>query len=254
MTTWLFDLGNSRLKCAPLEGGVPGDIVEAAHDGENFADGWPARLPMRIDTAFVSTVASTVLTATLLDALVQRCTLISLARTQDQCDGVRIAYGIPAQLGVDRFLALLAAHARARDPWLVVGVGTALTIDLLAGDGRHHGGRIAPSPTLMREALHLRAPHLPSSGGVYADFANDTAAGLSSGCEGAALGLIASSRNAAILHVGCAPRLLLHGGGAASLLPYLEDAVHAPALVLEGLARWSRMGGGNDINLGKPQD
>jgi type III pantothenate kinase len=254
MTTWLFDLGNSRLKYAPLEDGLPGEIVEAVHDGENFIDGWAARLPTRIDTAFVSTVASTTLTATLLDALAQRCTRISLARTQPECDGVRIAYGIPAQLGVDRFLALLAAHARASEPWLVVGVGTALTIDLLAGDGRHHGGRIAPSPTLMRQSLHLRAPHLPSSGGVYADFANDTAAGLASGCEGAALALITSSRNAAILHVGCAPRLLLHGGGAAALLPHLDDVVHAPALVLEGLARWSRTVGDTNINLRNPQD
>ena len=254
MTTWLFDLGNSRLKCAPLAAGSLGKVIEVTHDGENFTDGWTSRLPMRIDTAFVSTVASTALTATLLDTLVQRCTRISLARTQRECDGVRIAYGIPSHLGVDRFLALLAAHARAPDPWLVVGVGTALTIDLLAGDGRHHGGRIAPSPTLMRQALHLRAPHLPSNGGVYADFASDTVAGLASGCEGAAIALIASSRNAAVGHVDCAPRLVLHGGGAAALLPYLDDAVHAPALVLEGLARWARTVGDIDINLRKPHD
>ncbi len=254
MTTWLFDLGNTRLKCAPLQDGRPGEVIEAEHDGENFIDGWAARLPGKIDTAFVSSVASTALTATLLDTLTQCCTRISLARTQHECAGVRIAYGIPAHLGVDRFLALLAAHARARDPWLVVGVGTALTIDLVAGDGRHHGGRIAPSPTLMRQSLNLRAPHLPSSGGVYADFANDTAAGLASGCEGAAIALIASSRNAAVGHVGCAPRLVLHGGGAAALLPHLDDAVHAPALVLEGLARWSRTVGDTDINLRKPHD
>jgi hypothetical protein len=38
------------------------------------------------------------------------------------------------------------------------------------------------------------------------------------------------------------------------LLPYLDDAVHAPALVLEGLARWARTVGGADINLRKPHD
>jgi type III pantothenate kinase len=254
MTTWLFDLGNTRLKCAPLQDGLPGGVIEATHDGENFIDGWATRLPGKIGTAFVSSVASAALTATLLDTLTQHCTRISLVRTQRECDGVRIAYDIPAHLGVDRFLALLAAHARARDPWLVVGVGTALTIDLLAGDGRHHGGRIAPSPTLMRQSLNLRAPHLPSSGGVYADFANDTAAGLASGCEGAAIALIAASRNAAVGLVGCAPRLVLHGGGGAALLPYLDDAVHAPALVLEGLVRWARTVGDTDINLRKPHD
>src|SRR3546814_7703541 len=38
---------------------------------------------------------------------------------------VRIAYAEPRRLGVDRFLALLAARARGERAALVVGVGTA---------------------------------------------------------------------------------------------------------------------------------
>jgi type III pantothenate kinase len=120
----------------------------------------------------------------------------------------------------------------------VVGVGTALTIDLLDGAGRHHGGRIAPSPTLMREALYRRAPQLPASGGHAIDFADDTADALASGCDGAALALLVDSRERATQRLGLAPHLLLHGGGAQALLARLPDAVHAPALVLEGLACW----------------
>lgn len=244
MSTWLFDLGNSRLKCAPLcEGrvgeGAVGEVLDVDHDGDDFASGWVERLPPQIDTAFVASVATPALTATLLDALTQRCVRISLGRTQRACGGVRIAYADPGKLGVDRFLTLLAAHARAPKPWLVVGVGTALTIDLLDADGRHRGGRIAPSPTLMREALHARAPHLPSSGGTYAEFADDTADALASGCEGAALALIARSVDAATTQLGIAPRVLLHGGGARVLWPRVDAAAFAPALVLEGLARWA---------------
>src|SRR3546814_20228982 len=66
----------------------------------------------------------------------------------------------PSRLGVDRFLALLGAHARGVGATMVVGVGTALTVDWLDADGRHRGGRIAPSPTLMRDALHARAARL----------------------------------------------------------------------------------------------
>jgi len=240
MSAWLFDLGNSRLKCAPLrrDGTVAIEgMLEVAHDGAGFDDTL-AQLPARFDSAYVASVANPALTTTLLDLLTRRCTQITRARTQSKAAGVRIAYADPQRLGVDRFLALLAAHARAAQPWLVVGVGTALTIDLLDADGRHHGGRIAPSPTLMREALHQRAPQLPASGGQATDFADDTNDALASGCEGAALALIIDSRARALQRLGITPRVLLHGGGAPTLAPGLPDAVQAPALVLEGLARW----------------
>ena len=240
MSEWLFDLGNTRLKCAPLQDdGTIGAVIGIEHDGAAFASGWDARLPGQIDAAYLSSVAAPALTVALLDALAHRCKRISIARTQPAFAGVRIAYAQPHRLGIDRFLALLAAHARAPQAWLVVGIGTALTIDLLAADGRHHGGRIAPSPTLMREALHARAPHLPVSSGDYGEFAADTTDALASGCEGAALGLIDRSIAAAAALLAGTPRLLLHGGGAHALLPHLPHAEHAPALVLEGLARWA---------------
>jgi type III pantothenate kinase len=241
MSEWLFDLGNTRLKCAPLrDDGTPGAVIGIEHDGVAFAPGWEARLPARIEAASLASVAAPALTFVLLDALTGRCGRVSIARTQPALAGVRIAYPQPHRLGVDRFLALLAAHARAPRAWLVVGIGTALTVDLLAADGRHHGGRIAPSPTLMREALHARAPHLPVDGGNYGEFAVDTTDALASGCEGAALGMIDRSVAAATRLLAEAPRLLLHGGGAHALLPQLPDAEHAPMLVLEGLARWAR--------------
>lgn len=243
MSTWLFDLGNSRLKCAPLRDGRIGEVIAVDHDGTAFAPGWEQRLPARLDAASVASVAASALTVELLDALALRCARISLARTQAAFDGVRIAYAQPQRLGVDRFLALLAAHAREVQPALVVGIGTALTVDLLDAGGLHRGGRIAPSPALMRAALHARAPQLPIEGGAWREFADDTADALASGCDGAALGLIEGSLRAAATLLSEPPRLLLHGGGATALLPRLGDAVHAPALVLEGLARWARIGG-----------
>jgi type III pantothenate kinase len=200
-------------------------------------------LPPRIGMAWITSVASAPLTLALLDALAARCTRISFARTQARMDGVRMAYAEPRRLGVDRFLALLAAHARAPQPWLVVGVGTALTIDLLGADGIHHGGRIAPSPALMRESLHARAAQLPLQGGAYVAFATDTAAALASGCEGAARALVVDSLHAATQRLGSEPVVLLHGGGADALQPAVPAATVAPNLVLEGLARWVHASG-----------
>lgn len=245
MSAWLFDLGNSRLKCAPLgEDGRPGETRAFAHEDGALAADWAACLPPRIEAACVASVASPALRVALLDALAARCGRISVATTQATWQGLRIAYEQPARLGVDRFLTLLAARGRG-GAWLVVGVGTALTIDLVDADGRHHGGRIAPSPTLMRQSLQGRAAQLPAAGGDYRVFAGDTPDALASGCLGAALALVGQSREAATQACGGPVSLLLHGGGAADLLPHLDDAVSEPALVLEGLARWARTAAGH---------
>ena len=241
MSRWLFDLGNTRLKCAPLgDDGRIGAVRAVAHDGVRFEAGLAAVLPGRFEAACIASVASTDLRVRLLDALVSRCARLSLACTRRRFDGVSIAYEHPARLGVDRFLALVGAHARGGGSTLVVGVGTALTVDWLDADGRHRGGRIAPSPVLMREVLHARAAQLPASGGRYVEFADDTGDALASGCTGAALALVERSLQAVAAQSGATPQLLLHGGGGDALRALLPQAIDAPTLVLEGLARWAQ--------------
>lgn len=247
MTTFLFDLGNTRLKYAPLpDSGGFGEVVAVAHDGESLPDGWDAALPARFDAAALTTVGSVALRTHLLDALTTRCGQISIARTVARFGDLHIAYRQPETLGADRFLAMLAARARstlARDakPWLMIGIGTAITLDLIDANGLHRGGRIAPSPALMREALHARAAQLPEHGGECVDFADNTLDALCSGCDGAALGLIRDAMNAGTALLGTRPQLLLHGGGIDALPELSGDAIRAPALVLEGLAAWARM-------------
>ena len=240
---WLFDLGNTRLKVAPLSGDGIGEARALPHDPAAWHDTLP-----RGATAWVASVASADARVALLDALASRFRRISLARTlprfgSDARTALRIAYAQPHKLGVDRFLAMLGARAQIAGPILVAGVGTALTIDLVDADGRHRGGRIAPSPTLMREVLHQRAAQLPPTGGAYAEFADDTEAALASGCEGAALALVERSIGEATHLLGVRPSLLLHGGGIDALRARLREAREAPALVLQGLARWARAEG-----------
>lgn len=239
MNAWLFDLGNTRLKCAPLVDGRVGDVLALPHRRSDLAAALAEALPPRIDVAHVASVANDDLRVALLQALAARSRRISLARTQRSFAGVRIAYAQPHKLGVDRFLALLAVHARFDEPVLLCGVGTALTVDLIDAGGCHVGGRIAPSPTLMRESLHDRAPQLPPQGGEYGAFASDTEDALVSGCMGAALGLVEHSRAAAGSRLGRPPRLVVHGGGAEALIAHLPDAAPFASLVLEGLAIWA---------------
>ena len=233
MNTWLFDLGNTRLKCAPLQAdGSIGETLAIAHDDDGD---WLEALPSGA-VACIASVASDALRASLFDALCTRFTRLHRARTERELGPLRIAYDTPAHLGVDRFLAMLGQCGEG--PALVVGVGTALTIDLLGADGRHHGGRIAPSPRLMREALHARAVQLPPEGGRYAEFADDTDHALASGCEGAALALIESSLHAGEPMLGVRPALCLHGGGAEALRDRLPAHRWMPDAVLRGLACW----------------
>ena len=242
MTQWLFDLGNSRLKCAQLhDDGSVGDVRAMAYE-EGLADKLAATVGHDGASAILASVASPARTAMVVDWLTTRFGIVSIARTQAALAGVRIAYPDPARMGVDRFLALLAARRRGADPWLVVGVGTAITVDLLDGFGQHRGGRIAPSPRLMRDALQAAAAQLPAHGGDYAEFATETTDALASGCEGAALGLIERSLHQAHALLGERPALLLHGGGAEGLASQLDTPRVAPALVLEGLAVWARLG------------
>ncbi|RBG91667.1 pantothenate kinase, partial [Xanthomonas oryzae pv. oryzae] len=154
MSEWLFDLGNSRFKYAPLHGNRAGQVQAWAHGAEAMDAAALAALPSG-QIAHVASVAAPALTQRMIACLQERFTQVRIVRTAAECAGIRIAYADPSRFGVDRFLALLGARGDA--PVLVAGVGTALTIDVLGADGLHHGGCIAASPTTMREALHARA-------------------------------------------------------------------------------------------------
>ena len=233
MSTWVFDLGNTRLKYAEVgTDGLPGEPRAIAHDATGD---WLRALP-RGEVACVASVASEERRVALLDTLSSRFARIHRVHTQPRLVPLRIAYPVPAHLGVDRFLALLSALENGEV--LLAGIGTALTIDLLDGDGLHRGGRIAPSPMLMREALHARAAVLAETGGEYAEFADDTAHALASGCEGAALALIERSLEQAATLLGSHPQLWLHGGGAEALRDRLPPHRLVADAVLRGLARW----------------
>lgn len=243
--SWLFDLGNSRLKCASLRaGGGVGEVIAIDHRSGDPVAELQRRLPARIGVAYLASVADEALRVAVLQALASRCRRVSIARTQARWGDLRIAYAEPARLGVDRFLSVLAAREAQQDAVLVCGVGTALTIDLVDAAGSHRGGRIAPSPALMREALQARASQLPAVGGEYREFGCDTLDALTSGCDGAALGLIERSLAHAGQMLGAVPALYLHGGGGQALLPRLPQARWVPGLVLDGLARWAAVEAG----------
>lgn len=229
----LIDLGNTRLKLAALRpDGRAGDVRAFAH--AQVAEAFEG---MDGGIAHLASVADAQLTQEVERALDARGLRVRRVRTEAQSGKLRIAYAAPERLGVDRFLALLAASERDDGPHLIVSVGSALTVDLLASDGHHVGGLIAATPAHVRKALAERFAVLDVAGGDAVDFAGDTDDAVASGAQAMATGLIERCLRQAEVRLGHPARLLLTGGGVADLGDVSALApILAPNLVIEGLA------------------
>ena len=64
---------------------------------------------------------------------------VELAEVSAEAAGVTCGYKDFHQLGVDRWLALVAAYRKYAKPIIVVDAGSAVTIDIVDGDGLHLG-------------------------------------------------------------------------------------------------------------------
>ena len=74
-------------------------------------------------------------------------------RVTKRACGVTNAYDVAADLGVDRWAALVGAHQGSSGPVCIVDCGTAITIDALSPAGEHLGGLIMPGITMLAELL-----------------------------------------------------------------------------------------------------
>jgi type III pantothenate kinase len=157
-----------------------------------------------------------------------------------QC-GVSNGYDNPAQLGADRWAALIGARSRHEGPCLVVNAGTATTIDVLSAQGHFEGGLILPGLDLMRLSLARGTAGLPQARGVFAQRPTNTDDAIESGCLAATLGAIERMFAPLVAEQtegGAEALCLMSGGAAPALLPHLTLPRRAVEnLVLEGLAR-----------------
>ena len=149
--------------------------------------------------------------------------------------GLRNRYLAPQSLGVDRWLAMLAAWHHLGGPLCVVDAGTAITLDLIARDGMHQGGFILPGAELMHRSLGMSTGKIRVNNLTAPAVApgEDTAACVSGGIWLAVKGLLGAALAAYPEH-----RFVLTGGGAAALLTLTPGIEHQPDLVMEGLRLW----------------
>lgn len=166
--------------------------------------------------------------------------LVWIVSQRSQC-GVVSRYDEPAQLGPDRWAALVGARSRYQDACVVVNAGTAVTVDSLTAAGHFAGGLILPGLDLMARALETGTARLTHGPGRFDPFPRNTADAIASGALQAVCGAIERTRQALEASGETAPRIVLSGGAAEAVAPYLRDTVSVvPALVLEGLIAIAR--------------
>jgi type III pantothenate kinase len=164
-------------------------------------------------------------------------------RSSREQSGVRSSYAAPAQLGADRWAALIGAYRLFGAAAVIVNAGTALTVDALTADGVFAGGMIVPGVELMRRTLAANTAGLKRRPGAFSFFPDATGDAIMSGAINASCGAI--ERMARFLEDAgqAAPLCVMSGGGAALLVPHLNLEVKlVDNLVLEGLLTLAKDG------------
>jgi type III pantothenate kinase len=240
----LVDIGNSRVKWATYDHGQLGVQSASAYSGWTMDD-WRRALFQApgIDHVLVASVAGEASAALLTEAArLETGGPAVFVSTSREAGGVRNAYPEPRLLGVDRWLAAIAAYRLAGGACCVADVGTAATLDGVTGDGQHLGGFIVPGPELMMRSLWRGsadlASHAATSGAAAgALFADNTRDAIERGCRLAVAAMVDRAVVEMTRRLGSTPELFLTGGGASGIEALVETpARHVPDLVLRGLA------------------
>ena len=230
-----IDAGKTRIKWGVHDGhawSTSGaiDTSRAQSLYESIRDALP------VDVAVASNVAGPQVESAIESACRSGGIPLTFIRGEARRLGVTNGYRDPAQLGPDRWVALVAAHRARAGHKLVVNAGTALTIDALAADGRFLGGLIVPGPALMRRSLDGATAALREAQGAVRDFPDNTPDAITTGAILAGAGAV--DRLAAAMSArGCPPGLIILSGGAARELAPALSLPHElhDNLVLDGL-------------------
>ncbi|MFA6902785.1 MAG: type III pantothenate kinase [Gallionellaceae bacterium] len=238
----LIDAGNSRCKWTWTENGIW--LRQGVLDNTD-SDAWRELKkilsvlgePQKI---LISNVAGVEMEQRLRDLCAIWSSPVQLIAARAAQCGVRNLYEHPAQLGSDRWAALIAGWQHARQACLVVSCGTATTVDALSGKGDFVGGLILPGIALMQRSLLASTAQLAheenkSQGGSVHDFPLNTRDAILSGAMRATIAAIQYQYRlleAQQQRVQC----LLTGGAASYLMPHLGLAAEqVDNLVLHGL-------------------
>lgn len=234
----LVDLGNTRVKWASCVGGQIGPMAAEPHGGD--VEGLLASRIWKQDrpgALLCASVAGPEFQEALAGAARSHWDLAAHFSTVGAVHGrLRNGYTRPAQMGVDRWLALVGAVGQCAGPFAVIDAGTAITVDVVDPEGAHLGGWIFPGSGLMYGSLRMGTarvspPQLDSPPRWGQDTAGCVAAGIAAAVSGAVRTLETLLNDSDL-----SGPLFLTGGDAATIGPLLTGECRLqPDLVLRGL-------------------
>ena len=135
-----IDIGNSAVKWRTLESDVY---------SKNVNEFSLTTLP-QADTAWVSAVAN----IHIVDDLETHFDRVHLVSSQKKFNNLEISYDKLSSLGSDRFFAMIGAITHyPKKHLLVIDIGSAMTFDVIDGDGIHQGGLIMPGLGVLRKSF-----------------------------------------------------------------------------------------------------
>jgi len=239
----LIDIGNTRIKWATLDHDLSPPRA-ATYTSWNRADA-DAELfgtLTRPERILIANVGGDTIGQAVAEASQARWGLKpEFLHASKHAGGVRSGYKTPSQLGVDRWLALIAAHHELRRAACIASVGTAMTIDGVDASGLHVGGVIVPGPDLAKQSLLTNTSDLAfrSRTGAANDsvFADNTLGAIEQGVVNMSAALIERFLADMQIQIGQPVSLLLTGGASERVATALRVPFQAVSdLVLRGLA------------------
>jgi type III pantothenate kinase len=191
----LIDIGNSRLKWATEQAGQISSIQALDYRQldayQSLEQSWQTLVrPSKIAIACVGSSQQITAIESLANRLWPAIEII-IPKSSAAFGSVINAYPQAEKLGVDRWLALLAAHHHYLGNSCIIDSGTAITLDFINSHGQHRGGLISPGLMLMKKALAQNTAALDLNQQSQAlRLADNTLSAIDSGTLLAAIGLI----------------------------------------------------------------
>ena len=160
------------------------------------------------------------------------------AVTQAQTGTMICAYEDYSRLGIDRWLAMLAAWMQQQNcGHIVVDAGTAITLDIIDAQGRHLGGYIVPGLEMQKKALLQNTRKIQTAADWQTGITSPGANTQQCVEHGILAMCIAWLDNTAAQYPDFC--YWLSGGSAQLIMPVSQTAWrHAPDLVLDGLTHY----------------
>ena len=242
-----IDIGNTAIKWATDVELRAGKLHQAASGNlpDSVEDAW-LRLE-KPDAVYIASVRQQDIDEKLLTWIRQQWLLkAEFAQTRQREHGVTNGYEVPGQLGVDRWLALIAARALSPLPKIIVDCGSATTIDAMDREGRHIGGIILPGLRVIADCLRQNTDIPPYDAGEFVDyFATDTASGILTGAVVTQCATVEKLYRVLQKREKKEHILCIVTGGDAGMLTHHLGLSHKviPGLVLDGLRIQSGLAG-----------